>query len=144
MIYKKSRSIGWKRVCQLAGIIDEFQTENEIQILAAIKNKWLSTASSSYFSFILKLAKKDFNIRIDELSEIERSMALMLHYDLWLSEGGFKSLEDSINQIGKNKVLVEEIIELLEVLIDNIDFKEFEIDLPYQQPLKLHAQAEMS
>lgn len=139
LIYKKSRGIGWKRVCQLAGIIDEFQTENEIQILAAIKNKWLSTASSSYFSFILKLAKKDFNIRIDELSEIERSMVLMLHYDLWLSEGGFKSLEDSINQIGKNKVLVEEIIELLEILIDNIDFKEVEIDLPYQQPLKLHA-----
>ena len=139
MIYKKNRNFGWKRLCQMARIIDDFQTENENQILSAIKNKWLSTASSSYFSFILELAKKDFKVTIDELSEIEQSMALMLHYDVWLSAGGFKSLEDSINQIGKNKVLVGEIIELMEILIDNIDFKEVEVDLPYLQPLKLHA-----
>jgi hypothetical protein len=33
-----------------------------------------------------------------------------------------------------NKVLVKE-IEVLEILIDKIDFKEIEIKLPYQQPL---------
>jgi hypothetical protein len=38
-----------------------------------------------------------------------------------------------------NKVLVKEIIEVLEILIDKIDFKEIEIKLPYQQPLKVHA-----
>lgn len=139
LIYKKSRNSSWKRLCQMAGISDEFQTENESQILSAIKNKWLSTASSSYFNFILKLAKKDFKIKISELSNVEQTMALMLHYDVWQSAAGFKSLEDSINQIGKNKVLVEEIIELMEILIDKVDFKEVEIKLPYQQPLKLHA-----
>jgi superfamily II DNA or RNA helicase/HKD family nuclease len=139
LFYKKNRDFGWKRFCQMAKIIDDFQTENENQILSAIKNKWLSTASSSYFSFIIKLAKKDFRIKLEEFSEIERSMALMLHYDVWQVAGGFDSLEDSINQIGQNKVLVEEIIEFLEILLDNIDFKEVEIDLPYQQPLKLHA-----
>jgi hypothetical protein len=139
IIYKKNRNFGWKRLCQMAGVIDDIQTENENQILSVIKNKWLSTVSSSYFSFILRLAQKDFKIKIDELSEVERSMALMLHYDVWQSAGGFKSLEDSINQIGKNKFLFDEIIELMEILIDNVDFKELEIDLPYQQPLKLHA-----
>jgi hypothetical protein len=34
----------------------------------------------------------------------------MLHYDVWQNAGGFKSLEESINQIGMNKVLVKEII----------------------------------
>lgn len=139
LIYKKNRNFGWKRICQMANIIDDFKTDNENQILSVIKNKWFSVASSSYFNFILKLAQKDFQIRIDDLSKTERSMALMLHYDVWQSAGGFKSLEDSINQIGINKVLVEEIIELMEVLIDEIDFKEINIDLPYQQPLKLHA-----
>lgn len=123
----------------MAKIIDDFTVDNENQILSAIKNKWLSTASSSYFSFILKLAKKDFKIKIAEMSEIERSMALMLHYDVWQSAGGFKALEDSIQQIGKNDALVQEIIELMEILVDRIDFKEVDIDLPYQQPLKLHA-----
>jgi superfamily II DNA or RNA helicase len=139
LMYKKNRNFGWKRLCQMANIIDDFQTENESQILSAIKNKWLSTASSSYFSFILKLAEKDFQIRMNDLSEIEQSMALMLHYDVWQSAGGFKSLEDSINQIGKNKVLVEEIAELMEILLDRINFKEIEIDLPYKHPLKVHA-----
>lgn len=139
MIYKQSRKIGWKRLCQMAGIIDDFGSENESQILSAMTNKWLSTASSSYFNFILKLAKKSFKIKIGDLNEVEKTMALMLHYDVWQIASGFQSLEDSINQIGKNKILVEEIVELMEMLIDKIDFKEIEINLPYKQPLRLHA-----
>lgn len=139
LIYKKNRRIGWKRLCQMAGVIENFQTGIEPQVLSAIKNKWLSTASSSYFSFILKIAREDFKIKYDKLSEIEKSMTLMLHYDVWQKAGGFNTLEDSIHKIGENKVLVEEIVELLEILVDKIDFKEIGIDLPYQQPLKLHA-----
>ena len=63
----------------------------------------------------------------------------MLHYDVWQKEAGFDSLEKSIKSIGTNSVLVEEIKEVLEVLIENIDFKELPIDLPYEQPLKLHS-----
>lgn len=139
LIYRKNRKLGWKRLCQMANAIDDFSSENENQIVASIKNKWLSTVSISYFNFILKLAKKHFKIRINELSEEEKAMVLMLHYDVWQEAGGFSSLEDSIEQIGKNKVLVEEIIEFLEIIVDTIDFKELDIDLPYKQPLKLHA-----
>jgi hypothetical protein len=63
----------------------------------------------------------------------------MLHYDVWQNAGGFDSLEKSIIQIGKNKILVNEVIEVLEILIDKIGFKEIDIQLPYKQPLKLHA-----
>ena len=66
-------------------------------------------------------------------------MYLMLHYDIWQDEGGFDSLEESIKSIGKNKALTEEIIEVLEILIDKIDFLEREIKLSYSQPLKLHS-----
>ena len=48
-------------------------------------------------------------------------------------------MEESIIQMGKNKTLVKEIIEVLEILIDKVDFKEVDIDLPYNQPLKVHA-----
>lgn len=139
LIYKKGRIYGWKRLCQMANVIVDFPDDNEIEILSAIKNKWLSTSSSSYFSFILKLAKKDFIVNVDELSRSEYFMALMLHYDIWPSPGRFKSLQESLQQIGKNKVLVEELMELMDILIDNVDFKEVDIDLPYEQPLKLHA-----
>jgi hypothetical protein len=66
-------------------------------------------------------------------------MLLMLYYDIWQNHGLFKSLEESIKAIGNNKVLVKEIVEVLEILIDKVDFKEIEIQLPYNQPLKLHA-----
>lgn len=63
----------------------------------------------------------------------------MLHYDVWQNPGGFTSLNDSIKAIGANPVLVEEIQELLSIILDNIDFVEKEIHLPYSQPLKVHS-----
>lgn len=135
-IYKKD---SWSRLCQRAGILEDFDNLNEKNILSAISNKWLSTSSITYFNFILKLAKNEFKVRIKDFEENEKIMLLMLHYDVWQNSNDFKSLEDSINQIGKNKILVREIIEILEILIDRIDFKEIDIDLPYCQPLKVHA-----
>jgi len=76
---------------------------------------------------------------MEELTEEERTMALMLHYDVWQTAGGFKTLEESIQQMGEHEVMVEEVIEVLELLLDKIDFKELPIKLPYTQPLKLHA-----
>lgn len=135
-IYKRG---SWKRLCQLAGKTENFNSDNEKAIVSAISNKWLSTNSLSYFSFILKIAKQNFKVTISELNENEKTMLLMLHYDVWQKEEGFDSLEKSILQIGNNLVLVEEIKEILEFLIDNIDFKELPIKLPYEQPLKLHS-----
>jgi superfamily II DNA or RNA helicase len=135
-IYKKGL---WSRLCQLASVGENFEPINEKEILSAISKKWLSTNSTSYFNFILKIAKKDFNIRLKEFDECERIMLVMLHYDVWQEVGRFKSIEESIIEIGRNKTLVKEIIEVLELLTDKVNFREFDIELPYQQPLKLHA-----
>jgi superfamily II DNA or RNA helicase len=135
-IYKKD---SWSRLCQRAGVLQDFNTTNEKQIYSAISNKWLSTNSTSYFNFILKIAKLNFNINIGDFDENGKAMLLMLHYDVWQNAGSYKSLEESIRAIGTNKILVDEIIELLEILIDKVDFKEIDIHLPYRQPLKLHA-----
>jgi hypothetical protein len=54
-------------------------------------------------------------------------MLLMLHYDVWQSSGGFESLEKSIKGLRKIN-FIREIIEVLEILIDKIGFKEIDID----------------
>ncbi|NLU38100.1 MAG: DUF3427 domain-containing protein [Bacteroidales bacterium] len=136
LIYKKG---GWKRLCAKAEQIDDYSTTNESEIVRAISKKWLSCNSNSYFRFILSLAKKNFQFSFFTLNEEEKSMCLMLHYDIWQLAGGFNSLEESIKSIGKNEVLVQEIIEVIEILIDKIDYLETEISLPYTQPLKLHS-----
>lgn len=135
-IYKKG---SWKRLCQEAGAIDDFDTSHEKTIYSAISNKWLSTSSISYFKFILKLAKDNFQVSVSDLNPNEKTMLLMLHYDVWQKAGGFATIEESIRSIGKNKVLVEEMIEVLEILEDKIDFREIDLQLPYHQPLKVHA-----
>jgi superfamily II DNA or RNA helicase len=136
MIYKKG---SWKRLCQLAGKIENFDNVSENQIVSAILKKWLSSSSTSYFNFILKLAEKGFRTDFTNISETEKKMLLMLHYDVWQEAGRFKSLDESIKEIGKNSVLTDEIVEILEILIDRIDFKEIDFVLPYNQPLKIHS-----
>ncbi|MGO3181600.1 MAG: DUF3427 domain-containing protein [Aequorivita sp.] len=135
-IYKKG---SWKRLLQMAGKHEDFDSTYEKEMVSTILKKWLSTNSTSYFQFILNIAKQGFEPKIESLDEEEKTLLLMLHYDFWQAAGGFDSLEDSIKAIGKNKILVDEIIEVLEILIDEISFKEIDIDLPYKQPLKVHS-----
>jgi superfamily II DNA or RNA helicase len=135
-IYKRDC---WKRLCQLAGKLEDFENLNESRILGGIKNKWLSTASISYFQFILKLINDNFEFDYNSFNEQEKSMLLMLHYDIWQRVGEFETIEQSIKEIGKNSILVDELKEVLEIRIAQVSFKELEIDLPYQQPLKVHA-----
>lgn len=136
-VYKSKWS--WKRLCAEAKVISDFQNPNESEITKAIANKWMATRSSSYFNFVLKLAKNGFQIQMKDLSEKEKKMCLMLHYDVWANEGGFPDLERSIQAIGQNPEMVTEMIEVLGYLIDNIEFLELEISLPFIQPLHVHA-----
>lgn len=136
LIYKKGN---WKRLCVQANQTKDYPSINEKEIHSTIKNKWLSCSSSSYFKFILSLAKNNFDVNIELLNKEEKKMSLMLHYDVWQNGDDFKSLQESIVTIGRNKVLNEEIVELMELLIDKINFIEKEIQLPYSQPLKIHS-----
>lgn len=136
VIYKKDC---WSRLCQLAGKLPNFSSKTEKPILTTIRNKWFSTKSHSYFKFILQIAKSEFKISISDFNEVEQKMLLMLHYDVWQKASGFTDLETSINSIGESPILVNEIIEVLELLLDKIDFNETSIDLPFKQPLKIHA-----
>ena len=129
----------WSKLKELAGELPSYDASNERNVLSAIKNKWLSTNSYSYFSFILQLAKNDFNINISTISEEKKIMCLMLHYDMWGEAKKHSTLENSIKKIGENKILKHEIIELLEFLIDRLKFLEIENKLPYPQPLKIHS-----
>ncbi|PRZ01878.1 superfamily II DNA or RNA helicase [Marinilabilia salmonicolor] len=136
LIYQRG---GWKRLCYEAGKIKHFDSTNEKQIITAIYKKWFSCCSTSYFEFVLEVARNGFIISLKSCDELEKRMLLMLYYDVWQETKRFDSLESGILEIGKNKQLVEEMIEVLEILVDRIDFKEIDFEFHYEQPLKLHA-----
>ncbi len=134
-IYKRGN---WSRLCQLANQRADFSNINEKEANRAILKKWIQCNSYSYLKFILELAKNNFIIPA-ALTENEKLMLVMLHYDFWLTAANFESIEISIKKIGENQILTQEIIDTLEFLIDRISHKELDIDLPYPQPLKLHS-----
>lgn len=136
IIYKRG---SWNRLTYEAEVSKEPDSTNERAWESCVSKKWLSTESYSYFGFVLGLARKDFQVEIDSLTPNEKSMCLMLHYDFWQNAGGFPTLEASIKAIGRNKDIVKEMIQVLEIRMDQIGFMELEIDLPYDQPLKLHS-----
>jgi superfamily II DNA or RNA helicase len=135
-LYKKG---SWSKLCYEAGLLPNFTEVNDLEITRAVLNKWLACNSISYFKFILSLAEKNFKIMDESFDEIENQMLLMLYYDVWQEASRFNSLEESIVAIGRNKYLVLEIIAIMNILIDKVSHKEIDIELPYQQPLKLHS-----
>lgn len=135
-IYKKGT---WHSLLARAGMVDNYNDDMDSQIQSMIRKKWLSTSSISYFKFILSLAEKDFKIdTLKRFSAAENKMLLMLHYDCWQTDNKYSTLKESIKAIGSNKYLVKEIIDFLLLMIDQISSEEFDIDLPYKQPLKVH------
>lgn len=134
-IYKRG---SWKRLCQIAGEIVDFDTRNATEVVRAISKKWLTSRSLTYFKFIEALARKQFDLP-DQISEEKKLMLTMLHYDFWQNAGGFESLSESIKTIGANPILVDEMLEVLDILIDQIDYLEYNIVLDFPQPLKVHS-----
>ncbi len=136
-VYKKG---SWSRLCTEAGVIKDFSEPNEKEISNFLSNKLISCNSVSYLKFIKRLFEINFKISND--SEIDRLNALMLHYDVWQKSGpdcGFTNLQESLDQISKNSRMVQEILEVVELLIEEIDFVEKPIDLGFAFPLKLHS-----
>jgi len=134
-----SKGISWSALCAKAGVLNYSTSTNEKDIYRAISKKWITCSSYSYFKFILDIAKKDFIVDENLLSKEEKLMLLMLHYDVWLKNREFASIENSISAIGEDTLLRNEIIEVINILIGRIDYIETDIELDYITPLKLHS-----
>jgi len=136
LIYKKG---SWSRLCVEAGIKEDFEEPNEDEITKGIK-RILQCNSISYLTFINDLIQNKFNI--DLICPGQEQMLLMLHYDIWQKDGpkaGFNSIEESVAQIAKNPQMVKELREVIDYLMNQVDFVEKDIDLKYPFPLKVHS-----
>jgi hypothetical protein len=90
--------------------------------------------------FIKRVIKSNFDI--NPKSEEDKLMLLMLHYDIWQKDGfkaGFTSIKESILQLGKNPIMIEELNEVTTYLIEKVDFIEKDVELDYLFPLKVHS-----
>lgn len=141
-LYKRG---SWTELCAEAGILYKGQTAREENYKTLLARKWMVTNSSSYFSFLLTLAKKGFEISESEISDMDRGFLLMLYHDFF-SEIEIKnfpsdqSLAERIALIGLNPDYLQELTWFLEIKLAQVDFLEIPVEgLPYILPLKAHA-----
>lgn len=105
-----------------------------------LATKWMATDSLSYFKFIQSLIACNFVLNEIDNTEENRLMALMLYYDFYQASTDTMTLEKAIKDIGKNKSLVAEMAEFIDVKIDQVGFEEIPCaDLGFAFPLKIHA-----
>ncbi len=101
-------------ICYQAGITDH-QLPHENELHSAVRNKWLSTDSYTYFTFIEDLCRKGFKIQVNQLSAIEQTQLLMLYYDLYQKAGYFNHLQDMVDELALDNGFMSETIELMEI-----------------------------
>jgi len=135
LLYKKD---SFTKLCYEAGEIKKYEDVNEKQLVRAISNKWLSTRSISYFNFILELIESGFEISSFK-DESNQQMAMMLYYDFWQEANMFDSLNEGIKYIGENPLLVQELKEIIQILVSKINYVEYDLELLYSCPLKIHS-----
>lgn len=137
VIYKIN---SFSRLCVQANVRDDFSDYLETMLAKAMK-RICSIDSRRWINFLLRVLRADDGINLDGMSTSEIRMLNMFHYTIWqkpLSGCGFGSIEESILALEKNQVLFREIIDLLELNLNRIDFIDERVDLGTDVPLDLY------
>ncbi len=128
----------WNQILNEAGIRQTMSRYNE-ELKRAVFRKWLATDSYSYFSFISRLAKKSFKVKVKDLNGVENKMLLMLYYDLFETAGQFNSLQSMVNSLAQDVCFCDELNEVMPLLIkDNKAYEKVDNSQLLNFPLKLH------
>lgn len=137
-IEKFYKSFTWNSLLLLAGRVHQ-QSRFENELRRAVYKKWLSTDSYTYFSFMEKLAKKDFKVDVDSMNFIEQRMALMFYYDLFQDAGRYANLQGMFNDLSIDNLFCDEMKELVVLLKNRCEAYEMKDNSSIMNlPLKLH------
>jgi superfamily II DNA or RNA helicase/HKD family nuclease len=132
---------GWNRLCLLAEVKNcQIDLRIEKVISRIIRNRILQCTSRSYLQFIKRMLNADF--KWSKTDSIENQFAIMLFSDLWQETGanvGFKSIEEAFGAVAKDPILVEELSDVVEIVMDRLDFIERPMDIGEPCVLMLHA-----
>jgi superfamily II DNA or RNA helicase len=138
-LHRIYKSMTWGRACVEAGVTTEVSGFDSA-IAYAVKNKWLATDSYSYFSQLLKFAESGFKCDVSEFSELETRYATMLYYDMYEHEGAFASMQQMFNAFASDRLLINELCDMLSLLRNRCNALEKPDNSVYaaHNPLKLH------
>jgi len=105
----------------------------------AINNHLLGCSSISYLQFLKQLIIDNFSFEENDATQCQ--FALMCHYNFWDKSGtelGFTNLKQSLVAL-RNTQLQAELLDVISLLIDRIHHREFEMNIPALEALKVHS-----
>ena len=138
--YGKSGDRSFARLSVLAGVREEFNDVDENEITKKLKNIFFIN-SRRFIEFIRRVIKEYNNISDVDFNEKERLMLNMMYYTFYNNapdKEGLLSLREGINKLLNNKVMMNEVFEILTYNYNHIDFVDKEVDLGFTCPLDLH------
>ena len=111
----------------------------ESQLRRAVYKKWLSTDSFTYFSFIEQMAQKRMKVNVQMMNIVEKQMALMLYYDLFLEAGHYSSLQGMFDDLALDGLFIDELEEVMGLLKSRCEaYEKPDNSVLMNFPLKLH------
>ena len=134
-----------------------YKTKNtfaRLCVIAKVKNDFIDTDEVIFSKSIIRLINtnsikllKCWKLILEEPSIIindsnQEKMLLMLHYTLYNEAPlklGMNSLNEIIDRIKSNKVILDEIIQVINYNIEHVSTRMFSDKLPYESNLEVHS-----
>ena len=135
------RKYSFSRLKAKAGIISDFTEPLEKRFTGAF-SRICSINSRKWIVFLLDVLNNLDILDLKKLTEQESRMLMMFHFTVWqksLEKSGFRDLKESLLKLSENKIMFEELIDLLNYNLKTIDFVEEPVDLGFDSPLYLHS-----
>lgn len=136
-IYSKD---SFSRLCVMAGVKDDFEEPDEKLITKAL-TRFCAIDSRQWIGFMLKVLPNIENLNWSTLSDLEQRMLMMTYYTIYqksAKELGYNSVIEGLAILKRNPIMFEELLELLMVCYNKIDFVDEKVDLGFDCPLDLH------
>lgn len=130
----------FSRLCVSAGKRAVFSEPLEIVVAKAMK-KFAVVDSRRFIKFLLKHLPLLHELEIVKLSKTEKQMLQMFYVTLWsepAEDWQDRKVKENFALLAKSRVMLSELIELLEYQLDRVDFIDEEVDLGFSCPLDLH------
>ncbi|WP_167459325.1 MULTISPECIES: DUF3427 domain-containing protein [Streptomyces] len=135
-LYKGDNS--WTKVLRKAGVIKESPMLGEAELLKRV-HAFLHVDDPERAQAYLRLLADDAP-DYDSLAPTEQAYARMLFFNLWDKAGGFSSYRDGLESLRAQRMVREELQQVLAYVLDRTDHFPIPLDGPLGHlPLKIHS-----
>ena len=138
-IYKTKNS--FYRLCVNAKVKEDFNDIDEQSLVGGML-RLINTDSIRLLKFWINTLENYKEDKTISFNDSEEKMLLMLHYTLYTKSPkdlGINSINEFLQRLYSNKVIYEEIIEILKYNLSHIKVKTFNDNLSFDTNLEVHA-----